>query len=185
MAKEKPQTHEEVKASYDAAVVARQEAKEALNSFLEEHSLRKNVIHTGKLEDKKAQKAYDKLYDAWSAAREKEQALKDAEKKARPSKERATKYVYPADCTSGIDRKNFRAACRQAAKRAGVDLDTYLSDPEKYDKVEKAPKKAKKEKAEKASKKDKKKGKEAKEGKAGKKKAKKASKEEDAEDDLD
>ena len=62
MAKETTaKTHEDAKTAVEAAGASRKEAKAALNSFLQENELRKNVDHSGKLEQPGLQKKYDKL----------------------------------------------------------------------------------------------------------------------------
>tara|TARA_R110001599_G_scaffold15757_1_gene65357 strand:+ start:24070 stop:24621 length:552 start_codon:yes stop_codon:yes gene_type:complete len=154
MAKETTaKTHEDAKTAVEAAGASRKEAKAALNSFLQENELRKNVDHSGKLEQPGLQKKYDKLRAAWTSAKELETTAKANEKDSRPRKERETKYNYPSDCTTGGDRKKFRAACRAGAKRAKVELADYLENPSKYEKAaDEAKAKKSAEKAEKAEK---------------------------------
>lgn len=139
-----PEGHEEAVAAVNAAKEARETAKNNLTEFLEKNKLRKNADHSGKIKDKKLQKEYDGLRDAWEKAKTAEGEAKEAEKGLRPKKDRKVKYNYPADMTSSGDRKKFRAACRTRAKAAGVSVDEYLSDPEKYDKEVEGKKAAKK-----------------------------------------
>lgn len=143
MAKEKK---DDAKASeaFDKATAASEKAtknKEAkralLDEFLAKNELKKTVDHTGKIADKKLQKQYNDLRADWTKAKEAAESAKDAVKASKPAKERAVKYVYPSDVTDSVGKKKFRTKCRGAAKRAGVTVDVYLSDPAKYDKAAK------------------------------------------------
>lgn len=138
-----PKNPEEAKAALELATGARKDARKAIDDFLKENKLTPMKDYTGKLEGKK-QKAYDKLRAAWSEAKEVEAAAQTAYKALRPSKEREAKYEYPA----GTDKKKFRAQMRANAKRAGVTVDEYIKDREKYD-AKVAEGKPKKEKADK------------------------------------
>lgn len=132
----------------------------AKESQLKEYA-KKNKVKGGKSEDKKAQSGYDKIAKELQDLKDRKFRYVKFIKEYKPKTERESKYAYPSDCKTGLDKKKFRSVMRAKAKRAKVDIDTYLADPAKYDKLvvakdqEKAAKKkpAKKEKEEAAPKK--------------------------------
>lgn len=121
------------------------ESDEALKSAKEERDIARTELKTFRKEkkigaedptDEKILKTFNKM----KATKEKKEAAVDEivewRKANKPKKERAvrdSKYTYPADCVSALDKKKFRAKARTAAKNAA-----------KPPKAEKAAKPAKK-----------------------------------------
>ena len=162
-------TYDSAKEELIAVKGSLKEVAEERRAFLKDNKLKKTEDHS-KSKDKKIAAAYSKQQKAIDTLSDQKQELITFMKENKPKTERVTKYAYPAGINAE-ERKKFRANCRASAKRAKVDLETYLADPEKHDKADTAAKPAKKAKA------PAKKEKPAKEAKAEKpKKKKKASK---------
>lgn len=103
---------------------------------------------TAKLKEEKAGKKAKKE----EKAGKKEKAKKEAVG-------RTTKHVYPSNVTTNAEKKNYRTEVRNKAKKLGIEVEEYYSNPAKFEAMlaEKANKKAeKKGKEEKATKKGKK-----------------------------
>lgn len=167
MSKKKKETKEvsvdELKEQLVETKTKLSDARKEMNAFCKENKLKKAKDHSDH-KDKKIATAYKKLQKAIEKLEAERDALQEKFKASKPKAERNTKYDYPEGMTAD-DRKKFRQETRVKAKRAGVDVDEYLSDPAKYDAIIKENKEkkaaskkpaAKKEKAEKAEKKEKK-----------------------------
>jgi len=137
----------------------------AAESQLKEYA-KKNKMKGGKSEDKKVQAGYDKIAGNIQDLKDRKARYTKFMKENKPKTDRESKYAYPSDCKTGLDKKKFRSVMRAKAKRAKVDIDTYLGDPAKYDKLVAA------KDAEKVAKKEKPKAKKKKEEPAPKKKLK-------------
>lgn len=156
-------SYDEAKKVKDEATAALKEARLEFKQFLKDTGLKRGKNYS---KDKKHGKPWNALN---SKVEELEEQRKSAaafmkEKKPKSDGPRATKYNYPDEIESIKDKdekqlemKKFRTKVRAAAKRAGVSVDEYLSDPAGYDEKAKAskPKKEKKEKKDKVDKKSK------------------------------
>jgi hypothetical protein len=121
------------------------DARTALRDFLKENKLKRGVDHSNH-ETKKIAQKFKSLNKKITDFEAKKTELQTFIKENKPKAVRESKYNYPPEIESALDKKKFRARMRAQAKRAGVDVDTYLGDPEKYDKEIAAKKPAKKEK---------------------------------------
>jgi len=148
-----------VQLTYDSAKEKLAGVKEeipAKESQLKEYA-KKNKVKGGKSEDKKVQSGYNKIAQELQDLKDRKSKYIKFMKENKPKVERESKYAYPDDCKTALDKKKFRSLMRAKAKRAKVDIDTYLADPKKYDKViaeKDAAKAAKKEKPKKKGKKE-------------------------------
>jgi hypothetical protein len=151
--------------SYEGAKAVKEDStsqlkvkREEFRTFLKETGLKKGKDFS---KDKKHGKAWDKLNTAVEELEATRKSAIDFMKENKPAKSagpRATKYVYPDEVNNIKDakeqseaKKKHRTKIRAKAKRAGVNVDTYLSDPKAHDAAadsKKAEKKSKKTKAE-------------------------------------
>jgi hypothetical protein len=147
--------------SYEEAVEKLQEVKEQLSekreafkAFLIENKLKKAEDHSNH-SNRTLAKQFKTFKKELTDLDNQREALREFVKTSKPKKERESKYEYPSDCETALDKKKFRTTCRSRAKQAGVTLDEYLGDPEKYNQQiaskKSTPKPEKKEKSEKAS----------------------------------
>jgi len=110
-------------------------ASSELKDFLKSNKLKRDEDHS-KHSDKKIAKQYNALVAAVDAKQNRKDELLTFLKNNKPEpKERESKYNYPSEVESTLDKKKYRASMRSNAKKAGVELDTYLADPKKYAKV--------------------------------------------------
>jgi len=140
-----------VKLTYESAkdkLAGVKEELPAAESQLKEY-VKKNKVKGGKSEDKKTQAGHDKIVSTIADLKERKARYIAFMRENKPQVDRESKYKYPVDCKTGLDKKKFRSVMRSKAKRAKVDIDVYLADPGKYDKLvaaKDAEKSAKKEK---------------------------------------
>lgn len=115
------------------------EAKDALVAFNKANGLKKGEDASNH-EDAKIAKSWKKLketLDDRAKRVEKYQALTKGAKKTGQAP-KAAKYNYPADVTSGDDKKKYRSLVRQKSRKLGITTDEYLANPAKYEKELKA-----------------------------------------------
>lgn len=125
------------KLTYDSAKEKLAGVKEeipAKETQLKEYA-KKNKMKGGKSEDKKIQSGYNKVTQELQDLKDRKSKYIKFMKENKPKVDRESKYAYPDDCKTGLDKKKFRSLMRARAKRAKVDVDTYLADPKKYDKL--------------------------------------------------
>lgn len=120
----------DVKASLEAKKAELAAKREELSEWLKTNKLKKGTDYS---EDEKFGKTFrikTKAIKLLQAERDK-LAGEAKDKTPKVVKLREAKYPYPADATSD-DKKKFRQLMRTRAKYAGVDVNAYLSNPEKY-----------------------------------------------------
>lgn len=125
----KPKTKEEAKEAVKAAKEELSVAKQELKAFEKENKLAKGEDHS---EHEKHGKRWGKLK---AVVTKKESALATAEEDLKGLKSegagRASKYDYPADCTTAKDKKAYRTKMRAEKNK---------KDKPAKEKKEKAPK---------------------------------------------
>ena len=126
MAKAKFADVEEAKLAKSAAKEELELAKADLKSFCKENGLEKGVDHS---EHEKHGKRFSKIQgiitkkegiiaDINAAIEEFKTSGKKAKEGKSTSSGRLTKYEYPADCVTDLDKKKFRAAARRGTAPA-------------------------------------------------------------------
>lgn len=117
------------------------EARKSLAELEKENDLKKGNDYS-KHPDEKVAKSWrvrSKKVDELSAlyADLKGKSTKKEKKEKAPAAPREVKYAYPEGINAD-EKKKFRIKQRSNAKKAGVELDTFLKDPAKYADVIKA-----------------------------------------------
>lgn len=149
MSKKSKLTYESAKAELSSLKEELEVSKSELKDFLKANKLKRDEDHSGH-ENKKIAKQWKALNDAVAGKRARKEELLEFLKNNKPAPApRETKYNYPAEVKTTLDKKKFRATMRTNAKRAKVSLDTYLANPEKYAKIIAEAAKSKAEKGEK------------------------------------
>lgn len=113
-----------------------QAAKDALISFNKSNGLKKDEDASNH-EDEKIAKKWKKLKadmtESASRVKKYEELFKASRKKNVAPK--PAKYNYPAEVTTGEDKKKYRQVVRQKAKKLSITVDEYLVNPDKFDKA--------------------------------------------------
>jgi len=137
---------DEAKAAVKTAKEGYKAARGEQRAFEKEHSLEKDVDHSG---NEKQGKRWTKLSDRTKAAQEKvDKAEKALEEVKASGGSRRTTYDYPADVKTAADRKKFRTQQRAIKKKK--EKGDEPKKEKKVEKVEGEKKKVKKEKTEKS-----------------------------------
>jgi len=143
---------EAAKAVKDSATSDLAKKREELNKFLKDAGLKKGKDYS---DDKKHGGVFKKLNSAIEALEKSRKAAVDFLKTNKPAKKggvgRAdTKHAYPADIMALTGeaqkeaKKKHRQKIRVLAKKAGVTVDIFITDPDKYMASIKSEKKAEK-----------------------------------------
>lgn len=149
-------TYEGAKAELSSLKEELEVAKTELKDFLKANKLKRDEDHSAHA-DKKIAKGFKAVSEAVATKQARKDKLVEFMKANKPAPEaRESKYNYPAEVQTTLDKKKFRATMRSNAKKAKVDLDTYLANPTKYAKIIAEAVKAKAESGEKKKKKKKK-----------------------------
>lgn len=107
-------------------------AKTELKDFRKANKIGKDATPES-VENKKLAKQLGTLQEAVAKKEARREELREFLKNNKPEpKERETKYKYPEEVKTSLDKKKFRATMRSQAKRVGASLDDYVADPQKY-----------------------------------------------------
>ena len=128
-------TYEEAVKKAEKATETRKAAQAAKETFASENGLKAKKDHS---EDPKHGKAWKKLKQAHLDAKDAEIVAQAAAKELKPVTVRESKYEYPADCVTDLDKKKYRAKMR--AEKNKADKPAKTEKPAKEEKSKKAKK---------------------------------------------
>lgn len=97
--------------------------------------------------DEKILKTFTKLKGKKESKEASVEEIREWQKANKPKKERAerpSKYTYPAECVTPLDKKKFRAKARTAKKNEGKPAKVVKAEGKKADAKKEAPKGASK-----------------------------------------
>ena len=112
----KTRNYEDIKKDLETAKATRAEARQALKEFSKTNKIKEGT-EASEIAEKKTRIAYKELVKAVTASKDAVDKLSTEAKENKPVKERETKYNYPADCTTGDQKKKFRTLERARLKR--------------------------------------------------------------------